>query len=423
MKILVASNTSNSDFFIEKFLQDPRVEHVYHCDAHPSLSAPTDRFTPISTTSIEKEVREKMILDSVNIPGLNLAVTHQLGYQLWQGFHDELKLAKVPYICPEQQIGFLEWSKVYSKKVFKELGIPTPEHTIIKGYELIEKFRTFKRPFVLKYDQDYRVGMQTIIVTDDNWEEELKRFTDGIGFKFILPALHKKDYQNLNFIIEEFIEGVREYSYHAICNRNGWKFIGAGRDYKQMYENNQGCMTDGVGCYASTDIDYNVHDYADRIYSYFKSRGIIYKGFMYLGIIVDKNKKPWLLEVNTRLGEPEGLSILSLVKNNFLDLMLDIANDNPLPEIEFLNKKSVCVRLTNKKWPNIDGDCFFPNIKNIPESISSYKMSGTFAYKIHPHSFLTVGDTLEECSSKIYDFLSQQELGDFYYRKDIGYLT
>ena len=422
MKILVASNTSNSDYFIEKFLNDPRVSHVYHCDAHPAVSTPTDRYTPISTTSIAKDDREKMLSDSIRIPGLDLIVTNQLGYQLSRSFHDELALRGVPYICPEREIGFLEWSKVYSKRVFKELGIPTPDHIIVKGSELIEKFPTFKRPFVLKYDQDYRVGMQTIIVTDDNWEEELKRFTDGNGFKSILNMLYKTDYNNLNFIIEEFVEGAKEYSYHVICNSTGIKYIGSARDYKQMYEDDKGCMTDGVGCYSVTDVNDVAYTYAEKIHNYFKSKNIVYKGFMFLGIIVDKDNNPLLLEVNTRLGEPEGLTILSLIENNLLDLMIDIANNNPLPEITFSDKKSVCIRLTNKNWPTVGKNCNFPNITNIPEGISYYRMLSEFGYRIYPYSFLTVGNTIEECSSRIYNFLSQQELGDYYYRKDIGLL-
>ena len=420
MKVLVCSSTPNGHYIVETFLKDPRIEHVYHLDAHPNLHFPSERYTPIGTLSSDKDEREKMILDSIDIPGIDLAITTQLGFQLWTEFQQKLEEKKIPYITPNKHIGSMEWSKVYSKKVFEELDIPTPKYSIVKGHELIEKFPTFKRPFVLKYDQDYRLGRQTLIITDENYEEELDRFMNWNGFKWFIRSMYKNDYINKDYIIEEYVESTREYSYHAVVNSSGLQFIGAARDYKNMYENDIGPLTDGMGCYAHVDIDPIVHEYANKIFNYFKEQNIEYKGFMYLGILVDKDGKPWVLEINTRLGEPEGIGLLSLIENSIPDLLYTVAKNQPIPEIKFLQKKSLCIRLMNKYFPRINQrlPCKSATISDPPDHISMYKSSN--ALVVNPITFSTVADNLDDCRDKLYEYLAKQDTGDFYYRTDIG---
>lgn len=418
MKILVYGSTPTSHFLVENFLKNKNVNHVYHVDADLNLHKPTNRYTPIAA-GLLKHDREKVMLDSLDIPNLDFVITVQLGYQLWDEFQNKLKEKNIPFINPDKNIGILEWSKIYSKKIVKELGIPTPEYIVVNKEKLIENFSNFKRPFVIKYDQDYRLGMQTIIITDANWEEELKNFKeDESRFKNnFIRSLHDKNYNNQKFIVEEFIEGIKEYSYHAICNETGLEYLGSARDYKKMYNNDTGVLTEGMGCYAMTDVDPEVHNYANKVFNYLKLKGINYKGFMYLGIIVDKNNKPWVLEINTRLGEPEGISILSLIKNNLSEFLLNVSLDKEISKINFLNKKNVCIRLIDKNFPLKNYKYNFPKIKKIPKNIFCYKSKS-----LNPIVFSTTGQTYEECSDRLYKFLSTQQFGDLIYRDDIGYL-
>ena len=43
-----------------------------------------------------------------------------------------------------------------------------------------------------------------------------------------------------------------------------------------------------------------------------------YQGFLYAGLMIDKNKKPYVLEYNCRLGDPEAQAILMRLESDIV---------------------------------------------------------------------------------------------------------
>ena len=54
----------------------------------------------------------------------------------------------------------------------------------------------------------------------------------------------------------------------------------------------------------------------------FKKEGIVYKGFLYVGLMIDEKGSPRVLEYNCRLGDPETQPILMRLKTALADLCL-----------------------------------------------------------------------------------------------------
>jgi len=431
MKIAIFGNSASTDFIVQTMLKCNKVETIYHLGA-PINSLKTDRYIPISfhpDITVEKNKQFILEFPYKNIVNLILPMNNQ--YQLWTEFYNKMKNSKAAVLMSNRQVGMLEWSKIIGKKFIQEAGIPT---SISKEYnlqELIKEFLNIPRPFVLKYDQYWReelVGKNflegsnlkspTIIVTNENYKEEFdllkKESSDLLTTKFL---------KNQKFLVEEYIDGIREFSYHALINDTSWTYLGCARDYKKRYENDQGYNTAGMGSYSPvTDVNPIIHSYVGRLRELLKQKGISYIGFLYLGIIIDKNGTPIVLEINTRPGCPEIQSILSVIDDNIVDLFYKAATNQELKPVKFSNKSAVSIRIINKEY-NLD--LTKKNIIQFPElypPVENICIQYNTQQNILSSVITTTADNIDLASDDLYAFLKNKNMGNFTYRKDIGYL-
>ena len=226
---------------------------------------------------------------------------------------------------PKKYFAQLEGSKVFAKDFMNKNNLPTAQY---KEFEKIEQALDYienrKMPIVIKYD-GLAAGKGVDIC------ESVVDARDSIK-KLLKPGQ--------KIIIEDFIKGI-ELSAIYICNPNASKKnIGLPwiKDYKSRDEFNSGPNTGGMGAishpfcsYKKNDI-YSLNVEIEKILN--KTLMSIandsdsnnkYNGFMYLGLMFSTNdNKPYVLEYNCRMGDPETQNILMyLDKNNvdFLDLI------------------------------------------------------------------------------------------------------
>lgn len=325
--------------------------------------------------------------------------------------HTMLINNKIPYFFVNNKCTEYENDKFVTKRMLKELNIPTPYGVLVSGSELKTNFRNYKTPFVVKINYAYFYGRQTIIVTEENKEEVYTSlFSKGI--------YHIKE--NASIVVEDYVELEREYSYHALFNYNCWRFFGAARDYKKIEDGDKGYNSVSCGAYSTQDVDKVVHEYADKIHRHFKKLNLMYRGFIFLGIGVRKDGTPMILEINTRSGDPELQVMVECIENDLARLFLDASCDYRLPEIKFNGKQAVTVSLINKQYDWTVPAYDLPDLKDIPSNITYSKDHFSDNLK---HGVLTaVADTREKASKIIYDYLDTQYIGQYRYRKDIGLL-
>lgn len=413
MKILVIGTNTASDYISQKLLEDDRVEKVWHIGAHHT-KFPSDRYSPHG-------FKKGPVLEFINshCDQIDLIIPTVLALQLWPEFNNTVRRHDIPVLMPDYKLGNLEWSKATGKKLLNHLGIPTPGHRVLTKSQLLNEFRTIPRPYVLKYEQDWRHGLQTVIVNDSTVEEEYQNLLNVA--ESLYPATNAD--AEATFVVEDFVKGVREYSWHAICNETGWRYLGSSRDYKKRYENDIGHNTASMGSYSPVpDVDLRINEYADKIVEFLKQRGTPYVGILYLGIMVDEAGTPVVLEINTRPGSPEIESIIPTLETNLLDIFVAAANNAPIPEIKFNDMSAVSIRIVNKTYSEdvVSGDKKFIMPKLWP-IIGDIKMSmGLKANLLH--SLITVEDVnVDAAANQLYRFLNNKVMGDFTYRTDIGY--
>ena len=359
MKILIVGGNAGADFLVQKFLEYSEVETVYHWAASPE-QIPTNRYMPLNLTTRRFYDFPDNLLLLLDVIEIDLIVTVPLMFALWEELQKKIKRQNIPTVMVSKLVARLEWSKAAGKKFLQELQLPTPGYRQVSRENLIKEYFDIPRPFVIKYEQDWRAGQQTVIITNDNYEEEFGKLTSPQSTERVTKDWVGK-FKNQTFIVEEFVEGIKEYSYHAISNSVNWQYLGTARDYKKRNDGDVGYNTVGMGCYSPVAVDERVHEYADKIFNYLKTLGEPYKGVLYLGIMVKQDGTPVILEINCRFGDPEIHTILLSIKNNLLKLFLDIATDKELEPIEFHDHAAAAIRIVNKNY-----DCFDENLEYIP---------------------------------------------------------
>lgn len=417
MKIIIFGATAGAPYIAKLLARYDNVERVYVYDPHPSFPQQGKCF-PIFPLGLDDATKYNEILETVKTIDVDLILSVSLQFQLWEDFGKAIEAREIPHLVPAAAIGMLEWSKIVSKKLLHGIGIPTPSYQVFTKEEIEQQYFKLPRPFVLKYDKDWRAGLQTVVVTDETYQKEWEDLTK-YGSKRFLNTMG--EFTDQKFIVEEFIKGTREYSYHVLCNKTGWTYLGSARDYKKIYEGDIGFNTVGMGSYSPvSEVDPIIKTYVDKIFNFLKFRNIEYLGFLYLGIMVDDKGIPQVLEINTRPGDPEILTILSVIKNNLADLFYNAAMNKELPKIEFSDDHAVTIRIVHKEFDLANKDnATLPDLEPAYDDIDI-----CFNRDIGVmHSLITAIDgTREAASDRLYKFLNNKHMGDFRFRTDIGYL-
>ena len=414
MKIVVIGSNASAHFISQHLLKDSSVEIIYHFDANCN-NLSNSRYQPIQS-SLED------LINFLKENCIDLVIPTLVQSQMCSILQAELKKLNIPTLMPTEDLALLEWSKITGKQVLTKLKIPTAPYKIYKSASLLLSYFNIKRPFVIKHEREYMSGLQTVIVTDDNYLEEFEKFKT-------LNSVRNMNNKQC-YIVEEFIDGVCEYSYHALCNATGWTYLGSARDYKKFKNGDCGFNTSSMGSYAPVpNVDAILSNYVDKFVDHFIEEGTPYVGVLYFGILVKKDGTPIVLEINTRPGDPEIQPILSVLDNNcsVAELFYKTATNQLLPKIKFAdNLASVSVRLVNENYLdyvdyNIEKNTPILNPNLWPEEADiciSYNKE-----RLLLNSVITAtSDTPEHAADKIYKFLSNKDMHNYTYRTDIGYL-
>jgi phosphoribosylamine--glycine ligase len=430
MNIAIVSNTASFHQIAQLLSKEST---VYHYGAS-SLLNKTDNYFPIpidihgvhlqretGSRNIESEVNDIIEdLSNKNIDFLMANGTLDLSYN--QKIQRGLSSLNIPYFFCNKKCANLEYDKFQTKHILNELGIPTGTAIDgqINGQILFDNFFEFKRPFVVKCYQ-YQYGRQTTIVNDENFEEVyLDLFSKKLESGYRLTNID----DHWDVVLEKFINIKQELSCHYLINATGCKYLGSARDYKKFYDGDKGYNTIGTGAYNVNEIDNRIHEYVDKFFNYLKSHDYQYKGFLFMGIAIDENNIPRVLEINTRGGDPEINVILGSISNNISDLLFAASNDYIIPDIVYNDVKTVSIRLVNSDYNWKEPVTKLPNLSKVPDNIlhSLEGGEGRSDFSI-THSLLTASaDTYENASKEIYNYLSNQDLGQYRYRSDIGIL-
>jgi len=343
---------------------------------------------------------------------------------LVEGIVDYLEEFNIKVFGPNKIASQLEGSKIFTKKLCEKFNIPTAKFGIFTNKIEAKKFlENSNFPNVIKAD-NLASGKGVYIC--NNFEESNVAIDEIFNGKFGKAN---------NLLIEEFLEG-EEMSYFVISDGKTIKNFGTAQDHKRVLEGDKGKNTGGMGAYSpsrliSDELENKIIQKIIRpTLKGLEEINTSFKGFLYAGLMI-VNNEPYLIEYNVRMGDPECQTILPKLKTDLADILLACC-DGKLDEvdIQWLNKKSLCVVLCSKGYP----DSFLKNIEienleQIEISDTNYlfhagtikKNNKIYAVGGRVLNFVSVSDNFSDSKKNIIDNIERLNWPGGFYRKDIGY--
>ena len=225
-------------------------------------------------------------------------------------------------------------------------------------------------------------------------------------------------------------------SYFIISDGNIIKGFETAQDHKRVLEGDKGKNTGGMGAYSPSRLITEelekkiINKIIKPTLNGLSELGTTYKGFLYAGLMI-VNNEPYLIEYNVRMGDPECQTILPRLKTDLTEIFLSCC-DGRLNEIniDWKNKKSLCVVLCSKGYPDkFDKNIEIPNLNNFILKKDEYLFhAGTkiinnkiFSNGGRVLSFVSISEDFLDARKKIHKTLDNLNWNDGFFRKDIGY--
>ena len=360
---------------------------------------------------------------------------------LEQGFTDYFELNKIGVIGPTKQNAFIETSKIYCRELisryiylakyqpkFKVCGLST-SNSEIKEYITKE----LNNKYVIKANKLH--GGKGVKVS----QEHLKNMKETLTYC--------NEISHEGYIIEEKLYG-EEFSLITLTDGQSSIHFPPVQDFKRLNNGNTGPNTGSMGSYTlanhrlqflSNDKLKECEKINEQIISLLRSvNGKFYKGFLYGSYMLTDKNEVKIIEYNARLGDPEAINLMELVKLDMYKLFKDVVNNdinlykNINRNIIFENVATVCKYLVPQNYPRNPKKNFRVSFNNnlslnnlIMGSITKktnkfdevyYEALGsrTCAIIVKDKSVFKAGSIVNEISKYI--------KGDLYSRTDIGYI-
>jgi len=412
VNVLVVGSGGREHSLGWKLAQSKKVDKIYFAPGNGGTSNNVD----ISSEDIDGLSRFAKANNCVTIVGPELSLS--------MGIVDEFTKRGLRIFGPTKNAAMLESSKVWSKNFMKRNNILTARFEVFEDpTKAVDYAKSVNYPLVVKAD-GLATGKGVIVCNDFS---EVAEAIDEI--------LVKKKFGNAGskIILEERIDGV-EASFIAISDGDTVYEMATSQDHKRIFDDDKGPNTGGMGTYSPTPvIDSSIafeiqKNVIEKTVSSLKSEGIIFKGFLYAGIML-KDGKPYVLEFNTRMGDPECQSIMMRMESDLIDYIEACIDGNlsSLPPLQWKKQSAVCVILASKGYPgSYLKDEEILGLENVSPNSEIFH-SGT---RKEDDKVLTsggrvlgvtaIGDTLMDAIHNAYVRVDKIYWPSKYYRSDIG---
>jgi phosphoribosylamine--glycine ligase len=343
---------------------------------------------------------------------------------LVNGIVDYLEKFDIKVFGPNKIASQLEGSKIFTKKLCQEYNIPTANFGIFENKTDAKKFlENTKYPNVIKAD-NLAAGKGVYIC---NNEQE--------SFMAVEEIFDGKFGEAKNVLIEEFLKG-EEMSYFIISDGTTIKSFETAQDHKRVLEGDNGKNTGGMGAYSPSRLISN--DLEEKILNKIikptlkglSNLGTEYKGFLYAGLMIVENE-PYLIEYNVRMGDPECQTILPKLKTDLVEILESCCNKKLADiNIEWINKKSLCVVLCSKGYPDTyQKNVLINNLENLTLDKNNFIFhAGTkkendkcFATGGRVLNFIALSDDFLQARNEVHQYIKRLGWDGGFYRRDIGF--
>ena len=344
---------------------------------------------------------------------------------LCDGLTDALSLEGIPCFGPVAALAHLEGSKKFAKEMMSLAAVPTATYIVVDQTSDIEACldQFGQHPWVIK--RDVLAGGKGVVVTEQRDEARA----------FITSSIRSDGY----VLLEEFLPG-EEASMLVIMDRDSFIPLPCSQDHKRALDGDLGPNTGGMGAYCPAPlVDQNVHDKViERIvrpmHTLLAQQDQPYRGVLYVGLMVDGNSDPHVVEFNVRFGDPECQVTLPLIDSDVLELLYAAATDTLSDyRIEISDSHVLTVVLASEGYPQsaIKGRI----IEGLAQFQLEHEHDGVWinhaaTKRIDEHKYISTGgrvlsvtaqsSELSVAMALAYDAIKHLRLEGSHYRSDIG---
>lgn len=411
MKVLVIGNGGREDAICKKISESNKCTKLFCSKGN----AGTLRYAK----NVELNSNEEIFRFS-NDNNIDLVVVGPEA-PLCEGIVDLFKESNIKVFGADKKSARLEGSKDFAKKFMKKYDVPTARYETIKSIEEGKKaIENFSYPIVIKADGLCAgKGVRICNTKEDVLDYFKELFEDKIFGK-----------EGSTVVIEEFLRG-KEASLLCFVSKGNLIPMESARDYKRIFDNDEGENTGGVGCYSPSELfneelKLQIEKILEKISNGLKKENLEYSGVLFIGFMIDKDAK--VLEFNVRFGDPETEVVLPRMESDLL-LAIEKSLDGSLEREDLKWKKEKCltVILTSRGYPkNYEKGKDISGIDSVDKDIYVYHNNT----KVNGSKILTdggrvlsvtaLGNSYDEIREKVYRNIEKISFETKQYRKDIG---
>ncbi|EMA4140410.1 phosphoribosylamine--glycine ligase [Cronobacter turicensis] len=312
MKVLVIGNGGREHALAWKAVQSPHVETVFVAPGNAGTALePALQNVAISPTDIPA------LLSFAQAENIDLTIVGPEA-PLVIGVVDAFRAAGLKIFGPTKGAAQLEGSKAFTKDFLARHRIPTAEYQNFTETEpALAYIREKGAPIVIKAD-GLAAGKGVIVAM--TLAEAEAAVLDMLAGNAFGDAGHR-------IVVEEFLDG-EEASFIVMVDGEHVEPMATSQDHKRVGDGDTGLNTGGMGAYSPAPVvtDDVFQRTMERIIwptvRGMAAEGNTYTGFLYAGLMIDKQGNPKVIEFNCRFGDPETQPIMMRLQSDLVELCL-----------------------------------------------------------------------------------------------------
>ncbi|VXC30273.1 phosphoribosylamine--glycine ligase [Pseudomonas sp. 9Ag] len=322
MKVLIIGSGGREHALAWKVAQDPRVEKVFVAPGNAGTA------TEAKCENVAIDVLALEQLADFAEQNVQLTIVGPEA-PLVKGVVDLFRSRGLDCFGPTAAAAQLEGSKAFTKDFLARYKIPTADYQNFTEVEpALAYLREKGAPIVIKAD-GLAAGKGVIVaMTLTEAEEAVRDMLSGNAFGDA----------GARVVIEEFLEG-EEASFIVMVDGANVLPMATSQDHKRVGDGDTGPNTGGMGAYSpapvvTADVHQRVMD--EVIWptvNGMAAEGNVYTGFLYAGLMIDRNGAPKVIEFNCRFGDPETQPIMLRLQSSLV-LLIEAALAKALNKVE-----------------------------------------------------------------------------------------
>ncbi|HEY0900504.1 MAG TPA: phosphoribosylamine--glycine ligase [Micavibrio sp.] len=341
MKIMVIGGGGREHALAWKLKQSPLCTALYCAPGNPGIAAhatcveiPVDDIDRLCKYAINQAI--DLVVVGPEVP-------------LVLGLVDALQERGIPAFGPSRAAARLEGSKAFMKDLCRKYNIPTAAYARFTAVEeALSYVRAQGAPIVIKAD-GLAAGKGVVVAMSLGEAEEAVR--DMLAGNSLGAA-------GAEVVIEEFLDG-EELSFFAIADGQSVYPLNSAQDHKRVGDGDTGPNTGGMGAYSPAHMMNDelqttiMRDLILPTMAAMNAEGCPFTGILFAGIMLVAGR-PYLLEYNTRFGDPECQTLMLRFEGDLVTL-LDAAAQGKLAqavsEIRWSGQSALCVVMAARGYP------------------------------------------------------------------------